>query len=113
MKLTTKFWIAIAVLVVLSPLGLIIPAHFKAGGAWGEWSAGEIQKLAGYVPQGLKKLSSLWNAPMPDYTIKSWQGKGLKQLSFAYIISAAVGVLVIIAVVFILGKLLAKKDNGV
>ncbi len=37
MKITTKFLIGIAVLIVLSPLGLILPEHFKAGSAWGEW----------------------------------------------------------------------------
>jgi len=111
MKITTKFLIGIAVLVILSPLGLILPAHFKAGGAWGEWGADEMQKLVGYVPKGLAKLSSLWNAPMPDYAFKGWEEKGLSHLSLAYIISAILGIGIIVLVMIGLGKLLSKKDD--
>ena len=111
MKTVTKFWIGIAILIILSPLGLILPEHFKAGSAWGEWGADEMQKLVGYIPQGLEKLSSFWNAPMPDYAFKGWEERGLPHLSFAYIISAAVGVGIIIVIVLAIGKILAKKDD--
>lgn len=111
MKLITKFWIGIAILIVLSPLGLIIPEHFKAGSAWGEWSVDEIQRLAGYIPRGLSKLSSLWNAPIPDYAFKGWGEKGLSHLSFAYIISAILGVIVVVAITLIIGKFLLKKGD--
>ncbi len=111
MKLITKFWIGIAVLIVLSPLGLLLPEHFKAGSAWGEWGADEMQKLVGYVPKGLEKLSSLWNAPMPDYAFKGWEEKGLSHLSFAYIMSAIVGIGIIVLVIMGIGKLLAKKGD--
>jgi cobalt/nickel transport protein len=95
-KSITKFWLGIAVLAILSPLGLILPAYFKAGSAWGEWGADEIQKLVGYLPRGLEKLSSLWSAPFPD---------------FAYIISAVAGIFVTLAVVFLIGRALAKKSE--
>ena len=111
MKLITKFWIGIAVLIVLSPLGLMLPEHFKAGSAWGEWGADEMQKLVGYVPKGLEKLSSLWNAPMPDYAFKGWEEKGLSSLSFAYIVSAILGVLIIVLVVIGIGKFLSNKGK--
>ncbi|MFA5779706.1 MAG: PDGLE domain-containing protein [Elusimicrobiota bacterium] len=109
MKITTKLWLGLAVLVILSPLGLILPEHFKAGSAWGEWSANEMQKLVGYIPQGLKKFASIWNAPMPDYAFKGWEEKGLSQLSFAYIISAIVGIGLIVLVITGIGKLLNVK----
>lgn len=111
MKRITKFWIGIAVLIILSPLGLMLPEHFKAGSAWGEWGADEMQKLVGYVPKGLEKLSSLWNAPMPDYAFKGWEEKGLPFLSFAYILSATAGIVIIAAIVFLLGKILVKKKE--
>ena len=111
MKLVTKFWIGIVVLIILSPLGLIIPAHFKAGDAWGEWDASEMRKLVGYVPKGLEKLSDLWKAPMPDYAFKGWEGKGLPHLSFAYIISALAGIIIIVIVVLIIGRFLVKKGD--
>lgn len=111
MKVTTKLWIGLALLVILSPIGLILPEHFKAVSAWGEWSADEMQKLAGYVPQGIEKLSSLWNAPMSDYAFKGWEEKGLSHLGLAYIISAVAGIGIIIPVVLAIGKILARKDD--
>lgn len=111
MKITTKFWLGMAVLIMVSPLGLILPEHFKAGAAWGEWGVDEMQKLVGYIPQGLEKLSSLWNAPIPDYAFKGWEEKGLSHLSFAYIISAIVGIGITVLVVMGIGKLLAKKGD--
>jgi len=110
MKIITKFWLGLAILIILSPLGLILPEHFKAGSAWGEWGVDEMKKLVGYVPKGLEKLSSLWNAPMPDYSFKGWEEKGLPHLSFAYIISAIVGIGLIILVVIAIGRLLTKKE---
>ena len=110
MKISTKFLIWIGVLVVLSPLGLILPEHFKAGSAWGEWGADEMQKLVGYVPKGLAKLSSLWNAPMPDYAFKGWEEKGLSHLSFVYIISAIVGIGLTTLIVMAIGRLLVEKE---
>jgi len=111
MKLVTKFWIGIAILIILSPVGLILSEHFKSGSAWGEWSNGELQKLTGYIPKGLGALSNFWKAPFPDYAFKGWEGKGLSHLSFAYIISAIAGVSIILIVVLIIGKFLVKKGD--
>ena len=111
MKITTKCWIGLGVFALLSPLGLILPDHFKAGSAWGEWGSDEIEKLVGYIPQGMKHLSELWNAPMPDYAFKGWEEKGLTHLSFAYIVSAIVGSALIAGTIWLLGKLLTKKSE--
>jgi cobalt/nickel transport protein len=111
MKITTKLWIGLGMLIVLSPLGLLLPEHFKAGAAWGEWGIDEIKELAGYVPQGLEKLAQLWNAPLPDYAVKGWEGKGLSHLSFAYIISAIAGMAATAIVVLLLGKLLTRRGK--
>jgi len=94
MKITTKLWIGIVVLIILSPLGLILPKHFKAGGAWGE-----------------AKLSSLWKAPLPDYAFKGWEEKGLSHSSIAYIISALLGIVIIVIAVWLIGKILLKKGD--
>ena len=94
MSLTKKLWIGMAVLIVLTPLGLILPDYFKAGGAWGE-----------------KKISNLWNAPLPDYSFKGWEGKGMPHLCFSYIIAAIVGIAVISGVVFLLGKFLSRNND--
>jgi cobalt/nickel transport protein len=109
MKITAKFWVGIGGLIILSPLGLLLPEHFKAGSAWGEWGVDEIRKLTGYIPKGLGKLSSFWSAPIPDYAFKGWEGKPVLTLSFAYILSAVIGVMICVGIVLILGKFLSKK----
>ena len=110
MKTTTKFWIALGILILLSPLGLILPYHFKAGTAWGEWGGNEMQKLAGYVPSGLQKIADLWKPPMPDYAFPGREEKGLTHLSLAYIVSGVVGALLVGLVAWWIGKKLSKKD---
>ena len=110
MKTVTKLWLGVAVLIMLSPLGLFLPARFKAGSAWGEWGADEIKNMVGYVPRGLEKISSLWHAPMPDYAIKGWEDKGLPHLSLAYIVSAVLGISVIVVAILLLGKFFSNKD---
>jgi len=110
MKITTKLWIALGVLILLSPLGLILPDHFKAGSAWGEWGADEIQTMAGYIPQGLAKLGELWKAPIPDYAFNGWEEKGLTHLSLAYIVSAILGVALCVLIVWVIGKIFVKRN---
>lgn len=111
MKTTAKLWIGIGIMILLSPLGIFLPGFFKAGDAWGEWGVNAIRELAGYVPRGLEKLSGLWKAPLPDYAFKEWEEKGLPQLSFAYIISAVLGIAVTAVLVWFIGKALTKKGK--
>ncbi|MBU4375959.1 MAG: cobalamin biosynthesis protein [Candidatus Omnitrophica bacterium] len=111
MKLTTKLWIGIGILIILSPLGLFLPEHFKAGAAWGEWGLEEIREIVGYMPEGLAKLAGLWNAPIPDYTFRGWEEKGFCYLSVAYIISATVGISVAVFAIMFIGRLLVKKEK--
>ena len=111
MNTINKLWLGLAVLILLSPLGLLSPEHFLAGSAWGEWGVEEIRKLVGYIPKGLEKLSGIWRAPMPDYAFKGWEEKGLPSLSFAYIISAILGIAVVAAVIILLGRVLIKKED--
>jgi len=111
MKLTTKLGIGIAVLTLLSPLGLILPEYFKSRRAWGEWGAGEIHGFLGYLPKGLAKLLSLWNAPIAGYTFRPGEEKSLSHLSIVYIISAVIGVIITVIAVLIIGRILAKKGD--
>ena len=109
MTMTGKLWIGIVALIILSPLGLILPYHFKAGSAWGEWGRDEIHKMTGYLPQGFQSLSERWKAPMPDYAFQGWEGKDLSSMSFAYIISAVAGIAIIAGVTLVIGKVLTKE----
>lgn len=110
MKTINKLWIGLIILAVLTPLGLLLPAYFKSGDAWGEWGADGIKELVGYVPAGLEKLSNLWKAPMPDYAFQGSESRSLAHLSFSYLISAFFGVLVCVGIIFLLGKFLKKKE---
>jgi cobalt/nickel transport protein len=111
MKQTTKLWIILAVLAVITPLGLIIPNHFKAGDAWGEWRPDTIKQMSGYTPKGLEKLSSIWKAPLPDYAFKGREVKGLQKLSLAYIFSAISGMALCIVAGFLIGKMISRKET--
>ena len=42
---------------------------------------------------------------------QGWEEKGLSHLCLAYIISAIVGIGIIILMAIVIGKLLAKKDD--
>jgi cobalt/nickel transport system permease protein len=70
-------WLALGLLLVLTPLGLL-----AGGAAWGEWAASDFadpaarQAIAGTslghapparAPAGLRRLASVWTAPIPDY----------------------------------------------
>lgn len=99
MKTITKLWILIAVLVILTPIGMVLPEYFKANAAWGEWGVEELMKLIGYVPKGIERLSSTWNAPIPDYG----------NSPIAYMASAALGIFAVVGIAFFIGKFLGKK----
>ncbi|MFA5357132.1 MAG: PDGLE domain-containing protein [Candidatus Omnitrophota bacterium] len=111
MKTTVKLWIGIGLLALLSPLGLFMPEYFRAGDAWGEWGMDTLKELAGYIPRGLERLADTWSAPMPDYAFKGWEEKGLSSLSFAYIISALTGIIAVVLIVMLIGRILLKKKG--
>jgi cobalt/nickel transport system permease protein len=116
-------WLALAlgVLVLLSPLGLYLPDKLKAGSAWGEWSSEEIQaemaqesgRHERYVPEGLQRVEeSGWKAPLPDYALPGQESAPLSALSLSYILSGAIGV-VVLGVLILLGhKIFARKDDA-
>ncbi|GFR35882.1 hypothetical protein TCEA9_16940 [Thermobrachium celere] len=86
-----KVYIFIAILIALSPLGLI-----AQGTAWGEWGLDEIKEIAGFVPKGMEKGLN-FEAIMPDYTVS-----GVNEV-LGYIISAILGVMIIILLFRLIG----------
>jgi hypothetical protein len=103
MKTITKLWLFLAALIIISPIGLIIPAYFKAGAAWGEWAPEEVKGLIGYIPRGIEKLSAAWSAPLPDYCVR-----GLGE-NAGYAASAAMGIIVTVGIVYLAGRFLSRK----
>jgi cobalt/nickel transport protein len=106
-----KLWIGIVVLALLSPLGIVIPAHFGAGGAWGEWSSGELSKIIGYTPAGMAKIANRYHAPMPDYGFRGDENASLKRQSIGYVVSAFAGVAGTSLVVFLLAMLVRRPKK--
>jgi ABC-type Fe3+ transport system permease subunit len=105
-----KLLVILAVLAVLSPLGIILPEQFKAGDAWGEWSMETIQEIIGFVPEKMKETADLWQAPIPDYNLGDEKSTFSVQ-ALSYILSAVVGIALCILIVFGLSKLLVKKKE--
>jgi cobalt/nickel transport protein len=111
MKITTKLWLGILILALLSPLGLLLPECFRAGDAWGEWGADSFPEMVGYVPQGLARLADSWSAPLPDYAFGGWEEKGLSSLSLAYIFSAVLGIAITVLVMTLIGRMLSSRGD--
>ena len=109
-RFKNKLWLGLFVLALLSPLGIILPEKYNAEGAWGEWSVESLEKLLGYVPEGLKRTTDLWKAPIPDYNLFG-EGALLGAKSVSYIISGALGIILAAAVMFILSKILFRNDK--
>ena len=108
---TKKLWIGIGILILLSPLGIIIPKMLGAGGAWGEWGLDEIGKSVGFVPEGMKRIGEIWKAPLSDYGLPG-QGGGLAGKSIGYLVAAIIGVALTVGVMYLLARLLSRRNDG-
>lgn len=111
MSKTKKLFIGILVLVMLSPLGILLPYFFKAGSAWGEWGPDELKEMIGYVPKGLERLSSFWNPIFPDYNLKNWSEKGLFYEILGYVITGLLGVTIVIGITYLIILVDKKTKN--
>jgi cobalt/nickel transport system permease protein len=95
-------WAALATLIVLTPVGLLAP-----GTAWGEWSRQELHGLGlGYIPSGFDRWSSLWSAPLSGY---DWAG--LRNPAVAYVVSAGLGVVLVVGAIFALAWMGVRRRN--
>lgn len=93
-----SLYIIIGILVLATPLGLL-----ANGTAWGEWGTEEIKNFIGFIPKGMQdgfKFTSL----IPDYSFENLKGY------LGYIISALVGVIVILIIFEVLSKINLKKN---
>lgn len=112
-KTVRLLWTAIALLLVLTPLGIL-----AAGAAWGEWSArdfsnptmrAQIAAVSSRVappsqaPRGLARMSSIWTAPFPNYSPSF-----VRSRSFGYVLSAMFGVGAISLISFFISWLAAR-----
>jgi hypothetical protein len=110
MTTVRKLWVGIGILALLSPLGLLIPKLLGAGGAWGEWGTDEIRTITGYIPAGMKRLADRWKAPLPEYALPG-QSNDLLRESLAYVLAGIIGIAFTAGAMYILTKLLTRKDR--
>jgi cobalt/nickel transport system permease protein len=109
-----KLWGALAVVMLLTPLGIV-----ASGAAWGEWAAKDFSDAAtraqmtaasGSVappmdpPSGLARLAKLWTAPLPDYAPHF-----VKSAGFGYLLSAMFGVGLILAAAWLVQRLYTNQ----
>ena len=114
---TRPLWIALAVLAILTPLGIL-----TAGSAWGEWSAGDFlhpetrQQIAdvsagqappSQPPAGLVRLGPLWTAPFSRYAPPF-----LKSSTLGYMFSAMVGMALMIVIGLLAAALLRRRRRS-
>jgi hypothetical protein len=108
---TKKLWIGIGILLLLSPLGVIIPALFRSEGAWGEWGPEGIEKIVGFVPPGMKRIADIWKAPLPDYAVPGQSG-GLVSEGLGYVVAGIVGVAATAGLMYLLAKMIARRNGA-
>lgn len=96
-------WIGLAILILLTPLGLLAP-----GTAWGEWGGEELRDLGlGFIPEGLERLGGIWPAPIPDYELP-----GLNA-NLGYILSAVVGIVLVSLVTWLVSRMVGRQPTKV
>ena len=54
-KIQKKLWTGLLIMALISPVGILLPEIFNSGDTWGEWGAEALEKIIGFVPEGLKK----------------------------------------------------------
>jgi cobalt/nickel transport system permease protein len=112
-RVTRRLWIGLAALMILTPLGLL-----ATGAAWGEWgpedfadpqareriaAASGNQAPPAQAPRGFERLSSIWTAPLPDYTPPF-----LRSETFGYVMSSIFGVGLIILTILLIGQVVRR-----
>ncbi len=114
---TKPLWIGLAALMIFTPLGLL-----ATGAAWGEWGPEdfrdpavrqEIRQSSGNqappdkAPSGMERLAAIWTAPIPDYAPPFLRSEAL-----GYVMSAMVGVGLIILASLLIGWMM-RRGRGI
>lgn len=109
-KTQKKLWTGLVIMALISPLGIILPELFHSGDAWGEWGTDTLEKLLGYVPDGLKKYAEFWKAPVPDYSLGGEESSMAVRV-ISYIVSGLTGILAVSFVIYLISKVVMKHGK--
>ncbi len=100
--------LGLAGLACLTPLGVLLPRMWGAGGAWGEWDPVYLEKSLGYVPEGLRRTTNVWKAPLAGYTLSA--GTFPEEL-LSYAICGFAGLLLVLTVSLAVMKVVRKYER--
>jgi cobalt/nickel transport protein len=115
MKEYRPLLVALAVMAMLTPIGLYLPEIVKGGGAWGEWGVEEVRNLIGYAPREMERSADAWKAPLPDYSLPGRQSVPASSRPVSYVLSAFVGIAACGGCAYLVARRLAskgRKDGG-
>lgn len=105
-----KLWIGLAIMALFSPLGVILPEKLNSRGAWGEWDVETLQRMLGYVPEGLRRLTNVWSAPIAGYSFGDEQAALLVKV-ISYVISGMIGLVVVAAIMYLISRLMLNNEK--
>lgn len=96
-------WIAVAVMIILTPLGLM-----ATGTPFGEWGKGEIKGIVGFIPTGMDRLAETWTGVFPGYGVFE-DALGVFGRAASYVLSAIAGATGVLLLVYLWGKTWPRK----
>lgn len=105
-----KLLTGLLIMALLSPLGILLPKKFNAGDAWGEWDTDKIERLIGFVPEGMKKIAGIWKAPVRDYNFGG-ENASIAAQALYYVISGFLGIIVAAGIVYLISRLFVKNGK--
>ena len=109
-KRQKQILIFLLILCILTPIGILLPAVFNTGDAWGEWSAQTLKELVGYVPSGMARYGEIWKAPISDYTLTG-NNPSLGHSSGFYIVSGVFGAAISYGLMLFISFLIVKNEK--
>jgi hypothetical protein len=105
-----KLLAGLIIMALLSPVGILLPKMLSSEDAWGEWGTDKIEKLLGYVPEGMKKIAEIWKSPIRDYNFSGGNSPISTQI-LSYIGSGFLGIIVIGGMIYLISRLLVKNGK--
>jgi len=112
MNRVRRLWIALIVLALLTPLGLLLPHWLHGETAWGEWDKQEIHERLGHVPQGMEREAGRWQAPLPDYGAPTQAPPPIWRQSAWYVVSGILGLAAVVGLSLLLGRWLTRHERA-
>ena len=109
-KTQKRLWAGLVIMVLLSPLGILLPEMFHSGDVWGKWETDTLEKLLGFVPEGMKKYAEIWKAPVPDYN-PGGENASLTVQIISYIASGLMGIALVVLVIYFISKVIVKNEK--